>query len=77
MFECLVCDDCALWWVNADLSHIDDEDRANEIRSVDGYFIVDCGEDQQFCHDFSSARCDACGTRLAGSRHRAWFDDRP
>jgi hypothetical protein len=43
------------------------------VKACDDQFAVDCGEEAEFCDAFSSAPCDACRTRLAGSRHRAFL----
>lgn len=72
--ECEVCDDCALWHSNADVSGIEDPDRVAEVKAADRHFIVDCGEEAEFCTAFSWSRCDACGTSMGGSRHRAFVE---
>lgn len=72
--ECEVCDDCALWHANGDLSGIDDPERRAEVQAADRHFIVDCGDEAEFCTAFSSRRCDACGSHLAGARHRAFVE---
>jgi hypothetical protein len=70
-----ICDDCASWHANRDLSGVDDPVRVAEVMRCDDYFAVDCGEDGEFCTAFSWSSCDACGTRLGGARHRAWLID--
>lgn len=71
--EAYICEDCTMWHANASTEGVDDPDRLIEVTSVQGVFVPDCGEEAEFCVDFSSSRCDACGTCLAGSRHRAWL----
>lgn len=68
-----ICDDCAMWHANADLSGVDDPERVAEVQACDSMFAVDCGDESEFCDAFSTAPCDACRTRLAGSRHRAFL----
>lgn len=67
-----ICDDCAMWHANADLSGVDDPGRVAEIKKCEETVVVDCGEEAEECVAFSTTPCYACGTRLAGSRHRAF-----
>ena len=66
-----ICSDCAMAHANGVLP--EDDDRAAEVNQFDGILAVDCGEDGEYCVDFSTAWCDACRTHLAGDRHRAWL----
>ena len=72
--EAYICDNCAIWHANADSTGIEDQRRLIEVTSVERSFDVDCGPDAEHCVTFSRSRCDACGTTLAGSRHRAWVE---
>ena len=72
--ECSICVDCAMFHANADTTGIDDPARVEEVTSVTGHYIVDCGDDGEGCAAFSWSRCDACGTPLGGARHRAYVE---
>lgn len=77
-----LCDDCLFYAVNDDLSGIDyylsgkeAEKRAAEVKkgvhSLGRNLVPDFdSETGEGIEEFSSHRCDACGTRLAGGRHR-------
>lgn len=75
--EANVCNDCAMFWANAELPDYDHnmpveeyEERVEEIRNgkkVD----LDCDD---LCIGFSTKPCESCGSWLAGERHRAWID---
>lgn len=74
--EIAICDDCAMFYANGDTSGCTPEDEARVIAGADtvgGHVIVDCDDD---CTEFSKSRCDACNTRYAGRRHKAWLDPR-
>jgi hypothetical protein len=73
MTEYWLCEDCAMWHTNADLSGVDDAERLAQIEACSDRFVIDCGEHAELCEAFSAAPCDACRTRLAGSRHRAFL----
>ena len=65
-----ICTDCAMWQTNADSSGIPEE-LIELITSIEEHWAIDCGEDGEYCIEFSKSPCDCCGSRLAGSRHRA------
>jgi hypothetical protein len=77
-----LCDDCLFYAVNDDLSGIDyhysgeeADKRVKEVKkgvhSLGRNLVPDFdSETGEGIEEFSSHRCDACGTRLAGSRHR-------
>ena len=79
--EYWLCDDCTIFAVNGDLSGIDyhysgkeAEERVKEVEEgaerlgrISPDFDSETGEGIE---EFSSRRCDACHTRLAGQRHR-------
>jgi len=44
-----VCDDCAMWHTNADLSGVDDPERVAEIKKCEEPLVVDCGEEAEEC----------------------------
>ena len=71
----MICNDCASWHANADLSGVDDETRIAEVKAFPDSLAVDCGENEEYCDTFSKYPCEACGTRLAGHRHRAFLLD--
>lgn len=81
-YDARICDDCACWWANADLSHLDLlDDTQRDIRHAavvaaagvpDGWNVVIADGDD---YDFSWRDCDACCTPLAGDRVRATFVD--
>lgn len=78
-----VCRDCACICANGEAGTDDDDAHADRMVATLGdnwrHMIVDCeddfdvtGDDYSRCHDdFSTARCDACGTDLAGDRCHA------
>lgn len=72
--EYWLCDDCTIFAVNGDLSGVDSDERVKKIEEGAerlGRISPDFdSETEEGIKDFSSHRCDACGTRLAGSRHR-------
>jgi len=72
MSEYFICGDCAMWHANADVTALEDEARIAEVTKVESHFIVDCGDEAEYCTAFSANACDACGTHLAGERHRAF-----
>lgn len=64
-----ICADCAMWHANADLSGVEDEGRIAEVQACSAHVIV--GDD---IDTFSWAPCDACGTRLGGTRIAALIE---
>jgi len=72
MTEFYICIDCAMWHANADLTGLDDETREAKIKACTENLVIDCGENEEYCVDFGKAPCDACGSHLAGTRHRAF-----
>ena len=77
-----LCDDCTLYAVNDDLSGIDyylsgkeAEKRRKEVtkgvHALGKHLVPDFdSETGDGIEEFSRTACDACGTRLAGGRHR-------
>lgn len=77
-----LCDDCLFYAVNDDLSGIDysysgkeADKRAKEVKkgvhSLGRNLVPDFdSETGEGIEEFSSHHCDACGTHLAGGRHR-------
>ena len=77
-----LCTDCVLYAVNDDLTSIDyhysgkeADKRAKEVtkgvHDLGSNLVPDFdSETGEGIEEFSSHRCDACGTRLAGERHR-------
>lgn len=69
-----LCDDCAIYACNGDLSGIESEKRAAKVKaSVDELehlvpnFDSETGDG---ITEFSLYGCDCCGSRLHGRRHR-------
>ncbi len=71
IIEIHICTDCAMWHANGDLTMIEDIDRVAEIKACNAPVIVDPEEDGDH---FSFTPCGACGSRLGGSRTRAWLE---
>jgi hypothetical protein len=69
--ECWLCEDCTLWHSVADCGELEG-DRLYAVTSCRDSFVVDCGEDGEFCVPFSWQSCDGCGSSLGGGRHRAF-----
>lgn len=65
--EVSICDDCAVWQANGDLSGVDDPKHAEAVTGVGGRWVV--GQPQ----GFSWSRCDACHDSRGGSRFSGWF----
>ena len=77
-----LCDDCTLYAVNDDLTGIDyhysgeeADKRAEEVKkgvhSLGPNLVPDFdAEEDKGIEEFARHRCDACGTRLHGRRHR-------
>ena len=70
-----VCTDCASAIANNDFSGIDDGDeysvRQGLKRTSGGYWVLDCGENDENDIDFSTKPCDCCRREWAGARHGA------
>lgn len=65
-----VCEDCAHFQANGELPDYDTDERVVAVRN--GHpFVLDCGDNAEYCDPFSWSPCDACGSTLGGSRHRA------
>lgn len=69
-----LCQDCTMYAVNGDTSGIESEKREREVvegvNSLGPHLVPDFGDDGEGEEEFSRTPCDACGTRLAGSRTR-------
>lgn len=75
--ELWLCQDCTIVEVNDDPSGIDSDERVDEVYAalhrlklgghISPNFDGETGEGEK---EFSSTRCDCCGTRLAGARFR-------
>lgn len=70
-----LCVDCTIYACNADLTGIDSDERAAEVRKGVGelgpYLVPDFDVETGEGHDdFSHRGCDACGSPLAGEFHR-------
>jgi hypothetical protein len=67
-----ICVDCLMWYANADLSGMDDEDEILKVKAGvgidEGYDVIPTGDGEEF---FSHHPCDACRRPLGGSRHAA------
>jgi hypothetical protein len=75
--ELWLCEDCTIAEVNGDTSGMTDERAAEVERGIDqltkrvGPISANWdSETEDGIIDFTSRRCDACGSGLAGSRHR-------
>jgi hypothetical protein len=70
-----VCVDCAAVIANGDWEQIDDYDkydiRQGLARTSGGYWVLDCGENEENDIDFSTTPCDCCRRKWAGARHGA------
>lgn len=75
MSEHWLCDDCLMVACNGDTSGIKSEERTREVEDgvaslgphLSANFDADSGDGIE---EFDRSPCDACGTHLAGSRHR-------
>jgi hypothetical protein len=69
-----LCDDCTIVAVNDDTSGIESDERIAEVRAgLDRIGNISCNDDSETGegqNEFSSSRCDACKSHLAGSRTR-------
>lgn len=70
-----LCTDCLLYAVNGDTSGIESDKREKEVvegvNALGPNLVPDFDSDtQDGIEEFSRTPCDACGTRLAGERHR-------
>lgn len=68
-----LCQDCMIVAVNDDPTGIEDEERVEEVYAglhrLGPHLVPDFSEGEGE-DEFSSRRCDSCGTRLAGARYR-------
>jgi hypothetical protein len=71
--EIHICNDCAMWHANGDLTMIEDIDRVAEIKACNAPVIVD-PEDDEDCYSYFYSPCGACGSRRLGTRTRAWLE---
>jgi hypothetical protein len=70
-----LCQDCTIYSVNGDTSGIDSEEREKEVvegvNALGPHLVPDFdSETNEGIEEFSRRQCDACGTRLGGSRDR-------
>jgi hypothetical protein len=69
-----LCQDCTIYAANGDLSGVIDEKTEKAvIKGVDrlgSHLVIDSGEDGEGEKGFSWSHCDACGSKLGGSRTR-------
>jgi hypothetical protein len=65
------CVDCTMYAVNGDLPEENEHDVTEGVNAYGPHLVMDDDPDTGEGHDdFSSCRCDACGSRLAGERYR-------
>ncbi len=70
--EVMICNYCTMLHANGEYPPDADDEQLAELQAVNRHFVVDCSDEA--CHVFATSRCDSCGNRLAGERHRAWLD---